>query len=105
MFASLLRPKRQQRQRDQIEQSPFSTPSPWFRPAHNNSRRVPRADESSDDAPELREIDEEDMEQDWDEEEEDGPLESTPLLPMFSASHLGTKRSLGYDVYGEQLTN
>ncbi|OQD60487.1 hypothetical protein PENPOL_c023G00245 [Penicillium polonicum] len=85
MFASLLRPKRQ---RGQMEQSPFSTPSPLFRAAHNNSRRVPRADESSNDAPELREIDEEDMEQDWDEEEEDGPLESTPLLPMFSASHL-----------------
>jgi hypothetical protein len=101
MFASLLRPKRQ---RGQIEQSPFST-SPWFRAGHNNSRRVLRADESSDDAPELREIDEEDTEQDWDEEEEDGPLESTPLLPMFSASHLGMKRSLGYDVYGEQLTN
>ncbi|KAJ5506964.1 hypothetical protein N7453_005921 [Penicillium expansum] len=87
MFASLLRPKRH---RGQVEQSPFSTPSPWFRTAHNNSRRVPRADESSDDAPELQEIDEEDMDQDWDEEEEeeDGPLESTPLLPMFSASHL-----------------
>ncbi|CDM31493.1 hypothetical protein DTO013E5_2212 [Penicillium roqueforti] len=87
MFASLLRPKRQ---RGQVEQSPFSTPSPWFRSTHNNSRRVPRADESSDDAPELHEIDEEDMDQDWEEgeEEEDGPLESTPLLPMFSASHL-----------------
>lgn len=90
MFASLLRPKRQ---RGQVEQSPFSTPSPWFRSTHNNSRRVPRADESSDDAPELHEIDEEDMDQDWEEgeEEEDGPLESTPLLPMFSASHLGTE--------------
>lgn len=100
MFASLLRPKRQ---RGQIEQSPFSPPSPWFR-AHN-SRRVPRADESSDDAPELREIDEEDIDQDWEEEEEDGPLESTPLLPMFSASHLGTQRSLGYNVAVSQLTN
>lgn len=102
MFASLLRPKRQ---RGQIEQSPFSTPTPGFRAAHNNSRRVPRADESSDDAPGVREIDLEDMEQGWDEEAGDGPLESTPLLPMFSASHLGTKRPLGYDAYGEQLTN
>ncbi|KAJ5357050.1 hypothetical protein N7517_011659 [Penicillium concentricum] len=82
MFASLLRPKLQ---RGQTEQSPFSTPSPWFR-AHN-PRRVSRADESSD-ASELQEIDEEDMNQDWEEEEEDGPLESTPLLPIFSASHL-----------------
>ncbi|KAJ5965188.1 uncharacterized protein N7479_005064 [Penicillium vulpinum] len=83
MFASLLRPKHQ---RSQTEQSPFSTPSPWFRA--NNPRRVPRADESSDDAPELQEIDEEDINQDWEEEEEDGPIESTPLLPIFSASHL-----------------
>jgi hypothetical protein len=36
--------------------------------------------ESSDDAPELREIDEEDLDQDWEEEEEDGPLESTPSI-------------------------
>ncbi|KAJ5813198.1 hypothetical protein N7447_010221 [Penicillium robsamsonii] len=83
MFASLLRPKLR---RGQTEQSPFSTPSPWTRA--RNPRRVSRADESSDDAPELQEIDEEDMDQDWEEEEEDGPLESTPLLPMFSASHL-----------------
>lgn len=92
MFASLLRSKRQ---RGQIEQSPFLTPSPWFRTAHNNSRRVFRADESTDDAPELQELDE-DIDQDWDEEEE-GTFESTPLLPMFSASHLGTKRSLVVD--------
>jgi hypothetical protein len=36
------------------------------------------------------------MDEDWDgEEEEDGPLESTPLLPMFSASHLGMKAPCG----------
>jgi hypothetical protein len=95
MFTSLLRPKLQ---RGQTEQSPFSTPSPWFR-AHD-PRRV-RADESSDDAPELQGINEGDMDQDWEDEEEedDQPFESTPLLPMFSASHLGTKTPLGYDVY------
>jgi hypothetical protein len=38
---------------------------------------IPRADESSDDAPELREIDEEDLDQDWEEEEEDGPKMGT----------------------------
>ena len=80
MFGSLLRPKLQ---RGQTEQSPFSA-SPWFR---TQNRRV-QADESSDDAPEQHGIDEEDMDEDW-EEEEDGPLESTPLLPMFSPSHLG----------------
>jgi hypothetical protein len=93
MFASLLRPKRQ---RDPVDQSPFSTPSPWSRAPRNNPRRVNRSGESSeDDAPELQGIDEEDMDEDWEgEEEEDGPLESTPLLPMFSASHLGMKSSL-----------
>ena len=78
MFGSLLRPKLR---RGQTEHSPFSA-SPWFR-AHQGRQ----ADESSDDAPELQGIDE-DMDEDW-EEEEDGPMESTPLLPMFSASHLG----------------
>ncbi|CAG7918840.1 unnamed protein product [Penicillium olsonii] len=77
MFGSLLRPKLR---RGQTEHSPFSA-SPWFR-AHQGRQ----ADESSDDAPELQGIDE-DMDEDW-EEEEDGPMESTPLLPMFSASHL-----------------
>lgn len=97
MFASLLRSKRQ---RGQIEQTSFATPSLGFRDAHNNPRRVHRADESSDDAPGLQGIDEGDMdEEDWEEdeeeEEEDGPLESTPLLPMFSASHLGRKKIPG----------
>jgi hypothetical protein len=92
MFASLLRPKRQ---RGPIEQSPFATPSPGFRVARNHPRRVQQADESSDDAPELEGIDEGDMDEDWEEEEEDGPLESTTLLPMFSTSHLGTKMISG----------
>jgi hypothetical protein len=92
MFGSLLRPKAQRRQ---TEQTPFSVSSPWFRAAQNNTRRVQRAESSEDDAPELQGIDEEDMDEDWvGEEEEDGPLESTPLLPMFSTSHLG-KSSVG----------
>lgn len=93
MFGSLLRPKPQ---RGQTEQPPFSVSSPWFRAAQNNTRRVHRADNSSeDDAPELQGIDEEDMDEDWvGEEEEDGPLETTPLLPMFSASHLGKSSPL-----------
>lgn len=78
MFGSLLRPKLQ---RGHTEQTPFS--SPWFR-AHQ--RRV-QSESSEDEAPELQGIDEEDGGE-W-EEEEDGPLESTPLLPIFSASHLG----------------
>lgn len=98
MLASLLRPKGR---RGQIDQTPFSSPftpsdgSPWFRAAaQRGPRRVPAADRSSDDdAPELQDIDE-DMDEDWtgeEEDEEDGPVESTPLLPIFSASHLGTK--------------
>ena len=45
------------------------------------------------DAPELEEIDEE-MAEDWvgeEDEEDDGPVESTPLLPMFSSSDLGMR--------------
>ncbi|KAJ5674375.1 uncharacterized protein N7477_004309 [Penicillium maclennaniae] len=95
MLASLLRPKGR---RDHIDQTPFSSPftpsetSPWFRAA---ARRAPPrardADHSSeDDAPELEEIDEE-MAENW-AGEEDGednrPVESTPLLPMFSSSDL-----------------
>jgi hypothetical protein len=51
-------------------------------------------DSEDENAPELEEIGE-NMDQDWvgdedeEDDEEDGPLESTPLLPIFSASHLG----------------
>lgn len=99
MLASLLLPKARRQQI--IDQSPFtfSSPgdsSPWFRAAgRRGARRVQGLGNSEDEhAPELEEIDE-DMEHDWtggeDEEdnEDDGPLDSTPLLPIFSASHLG----------------
>jgi hypothetical protein len=97
MLASLLRPKGR---RGRVDQTPFSSPftssgnSPWFRAAaRRGPRRAPDADHSSeDDAPELEEIDEETNE-DWvaeDDEDDVGPVESTPLLPIFSASQLGT---------------
>ena len=102
MLASLLRPKGR---RGRIDQTPFSSPftpsdtSPWFRAAARRGlRRGPNANHSSeDDAPELEEIDE-GMDEDWvgeedEEDEDDGPVESTPLLPMFSASHLGIAKS------------
>jgi hypothetical protein len=108
MLASLLRPKAR---RQQIDQTPFSfssplapsDSSPWYRAARRRgAQRARRAGDSEyEHAPELQEIDE-DMDQDWvgeeDEEdhEDDGPLESTPLLPIFSASHLG--RCLTRDV-------
>lgn len=98
MLASLLRPKAR---RAQVDQTPFSSPftpsdsSPWFRAAAQRGPRRARGVEQSDDempGP-LEEIDE-DVEEDWigqeEEEDDDGPIESTPLLPMFSASHLGS---------------
>ncbi|KAJ5256778.1 hypothetical protein N7478_012882 [Penicillium angulare] len=96
MLASLLRPRA--RRAPVIDQSAFSSPfaaseySPWFRPG---TRRDPRGPDSSDDEPELRDIAEHTdghWERDDDDEEEetegDDPIESTPLLPIFSSSHL-----------------
>lgn len=101
MLGSLLRPKPRRGQTDSALFSAPFTPtenSPWSHPnSRHSSGRVPRSGHSSDeDGPELQDIDEdvdEDVDTEWireDEgEEEDGPLESTPLLPIFSASHLG----------------
>lgn len=97
MLASLLRPKAR---RAQVDQTAFSSPftpsdsSPWFRAAaQRGPRRARGVEHSDDDMPgPLEEIDE-DVDEDWIEEEEeddDGPVESTPLLPIFSASHLGS---------------
>lgn len=98
MLASLLRPKPR---RTQIDESPFASPftpsdhntSPWFRAAANRGRRRDY------DAPELHDVDEESLDEDEDEdadwiqdhneEEDERPMESTPLLPIFSASQLG----------------
>ncbi|KAJ5388830.1 hypothetical protein N7509_011371 [Penicillium cosmopolitanum] len=97
MLASLLRPKPR---RTQIDESPFASPftpsdhntSPWFRAAANRGRRRDY------DAPELHDVDEESLDEDEDEdadwiqdhneEEDERPMESTPLLPIFSASQL-----------------
>lgn len=97
MLASLLRPKAR---RAQTDQTPFSSPftpsdsSPWFRAAaQRGPRRAHGAEHSDDYMPgPLEEIDE-DVDEDWtgqEDEDDDGPGESTPLLPMFSASHLGS---------------
>ncbi|KAJ5184084.1 hypothetical protein N7492_001700 [Penicillium capsulatum] len=93
MLASLLRPKPR---RGQIDPAAFSSPvtaenSPWFRAASRRILGRPHGagGSSDEDAPELQEV-EENMEE-WigDEDgEEDEPVESTPLLPIFSASHL-----------------
>ncbi|KAJ5083348.1 hypothetical protein N7456_012775 [Penicillium angulare] len=99
MLASLLRPRA--RRAPVIDQSAFSSPftaseySPWFRPGTRRDPRGHRGADSSDDEPELQGIAEHTdghWERDDDDEEEeiedDDPVESTPLLPIFSSSHL-----------------
>lgn len=81
MLSSLLRPKKN---RQHVEEaSVFSTPY--------EQRRHATADFTEDDGEdeEFEEDDEEEGEEDVD--EEDGE-EDTPLLPIFSAAHLGTLR-------------
>ncbi|KAJ5718538.1 hypothetical protein N7488_004184 [Penicillium malachiteum] len=96
MLASLLRPRGK---RTQIDQSVFSSPftadnSPWFGGVARRALRDTRGADSSEDEPELEDIDEhmERWEEHGDEREdhEDDPVESTPLLPIFSSSHLDT---------------
>ncbi|KAJ5690842.1 hypothetical protein N7462_005234 [Penicillium macrosclerotiorum] len=98
MLASLLRPKGR---RGQLDQMSFSSPfgpdqssSPWFGAARRRgpARGRPGGDPEDEDAPELEEIDE-DMEENWggheeEDDEDQAQLESSPLLPIFSASHL-----------------
>ncbi|PYI11825.1 hypothetical protein BO78DRAFT_101887 [Aspergillus sclerotiicarbonarius CBS 121057] len=88
MLASLLRPKKR---RVYADRSPFSSPyttrdSPWPFFQDNPSQGGP--------APGYGEINEEGPDampgEDESDEDDDGPVESTPLLPIFSASHLDT---------------
>lgn len=94
MLASLLRPKKR---RVYAERSPFSSPYTTREPVWSLLRRnadaryetIPDRDRAG---PDLEQTDyDEDIEDEEDadgEDEEDGP-EATPLLPIFSASHLG----------------
>jgi hypothetical protein len=87
MLSSLLRPKKA---RPHVEEhSPFASPYPERRNA---------ADWTEDDGEDENTEDEDDLEEGEDEEdsdneevieEEDGEDEDTPLLPLFSAAHLG----------------
>ncbi|PKY09350.1 putative cation channel family transporter [Aspergillus campestris IBT 28561] len=85
MLASLLRPKKR---RVDPERSPFASRHPArqrdFAAENEYARRNYGA------IGELDGIENEDQEADRDEEEDGAPLESTPLLPIFSASHLDT---------------
>lgn len=101
MLSSLLRPfKGPRRQTD--ERSPFSSPSPQairqgpptersrlLRPNQNNATRGAERSETDDDY-----ADDADVSLDEEEAEagnEDGHRSETPLLPIFSAAHLGPK--------------
>lgn len=103
MLSSLLRPKK--RRRD-VARSPFSSPSgrgdtspEGVRRSLLHERRHPAADyddenydgfdgdEHHDDDGE--EEDEENEDDDEEDDDEDGAAEDTPLLPIFSAVHLG----------------
>ena len=80
MLSSLLRPKKARRR---VEHSPFSSPYA--------ERRHATADFTEDDGEDENTEDEEDQDEEEDDdeiEEEDGD-EDTPLLPIFSAAHLG----------------
>ncbi|KAJ5945907.1 hypothetical protein N7454_002746 [Penicillium verhagenii] len=91
MLASLLRPRAR---RGQIDQSQFSSPFavtdnlPWFGSGARRGPRHTRGADSSDDEPELEDIDENGHWEEDEGEEDDVPMESTPLLPIFSSSHL-----------------
>ena len=97
MLSYLLKPKKALRHR--ADRSPFSSPyaggassSPLLGPTHGEleDHRRPAAD-YRDERPEEHDVTGEsdvDAEEDEDEADEDGGLGS-PLLPIFSAAHLG----------------
>ena len=100
MISSLLRPKRGRTAREG-DRSPFSSPYSGLRSSPVATRRPPAeerrragADFDNDDATNRQDdIDEEDEDhvdqEDEADEDEDGHGETTPLLPIFSAVHLG----------------
>jgi hypothetical protein len=99
MLSSLLRPKKSRLIGDR---SPFSSPytgeptSPVAtRRGFQNERQRASADfeetEAEDDEDEADDDEEAIEDEDEGEEDEDGVGESTPLLPIFSAAHLGTE--------------
>ena len=104
MLASLLRPKKR---RVYAERSPFSSPytareAPVCRDQHPPHHTAIRFNGLSDDEHDDGDVDDDNDygagENYEDAEDEDEANESTPLLPIFSASHLGMEvlsRSLG----------
>jgi hypothetical protein len=100
MLSSLFRPSRSsKRQRD--TRSPFSSPSPAVTRRHPPHERTQLLSQDQANAPGIQntsrtDSDEEDhTDHDLDDEEfesgnEDGVREEAPLLPIFSAAHLGS---------------
>lgn len=96
MLASLLRPKKR---RTYADRSPFSSPyttreSPW--PFFDNNTPQRGWGQGYEEFGQQNGFDEANgrvpgPDQD-EEEEEDTPVETSPLLPIFSASHLGMKQ-------------
>ncbi|KAF9883849.1 hypothetical protein FE257_002740 [Aspergillus nanangensis] len=88
MLASLLRPKKR---RVYAERSPFSSPYTTRQPAWPGRQRSsePQYEETQDNEGAHEGFENgQYVVEDEDGEEEDDPVESTPLLPIFSASHL-----------------
>ncbi|KAB8078666.1 hypothetical protein BDV29DRAFT_137476 [Aspergillus leporis] len=86
MLASLLRPKKR---RVYAERSPFSSPYttrdlPWPFLQRGSEARYEEVQGHNDDVDDIAD----DGGEDGDRDEEEGPFESSPLLPIFSASHL-----------------
>jgi hypothetical protein len=86
MLSSLLRPKKARRRVE--EHSPFSSPYVERRHATADFTEDDGEDENTEDEEDQDEEDEEERDDEEVIEEEDGD-EDTPLLPIFSAAHLG----------------
>ena len=91
MFSSLLRPSRSQRRRSRIDRPSSDSPSTHRRDFSSISRNIRRSRPRSYNSAEDDDIAEEDDENEGDfeevEDEEDAD-DTTPLLPIFSSSHL-----------------
>jgi hypothetical protein len=86
MLSSLLRPKKTRRRVE--EHSPFSSPYAERRHATADFTEDDGEDENTEDEEDQDEEEGDDDDDDEAIEEEDGD-EDTPLLPIFSAAHLG----------------
>lgn len=87
MLSSLLRPKKVRRRVE--EHSPFSSPYAERRHATADFTEDDGEDENTEDEDEQEEEEEDNLEEEQEAIEEEDGDEDTPLLPLFSAAHLG----------------